>query len=129
MFLLLAARLGLCARRHIEIQHVECTAAKTLLRCWHRAHVAELRAHDFVPLIAPHADDAARSYRAAVRHDELKAIAVLQDDRLVGVAYDVDGLASASALVAALAQEQIDMRGASDRWLCEAAFVRNSSAP
>ena len=111
------------------MKKVECTAAKSLVRCWHRAHVAELRAHDFIPLIAPHVDDEVRRYRGAVRHDELKAIAVLQDDRLVGVAYDVDGLPSACALVAALAQEQIDMRGASDRWLCEAAFVRNSSAP
>ena len=109
----------------IELTAVERTAGKTLIRCWHKLHVERLKTHDFIPLIAPHVDDDARSYRGAVRHDELKAIAVLQDDCFVGVAYDLDGLPSASALVAALAQERVDMSGAGDRWRCEAWFVKD----
>lgn len=119
----LLASIGLCAT-HIQMKKVECTAAKTLVRCWHKSHVNELKTHDFIPLIAPHVDDEVRSYRGAVRHDELKAIAVLQDDRLVGVAYDLDGLPSACALVAALAHERVDMSEANYRWQCEAAFAR-----
>ena len=117
----LLASIGLT---QIQMKKVACIEAKTLVRCWHKLHVNELKAHDFIPLIAPHVDDEVRSYRGAVRHDELKAIAVLQDDHFVGVAYDLDGLPSACALVAALAHERVDMSDAGYRWQCEAAFAR-----
>jgi hypothetical protein len=111
----------------IETKPVDCAAGKTLIRCWHRLHVDQLKTHDFIPLIAPHVDDELRTFHAAVRHDEIKALAVLKKDRFVGVAYDVDGMPAACALVSALAQENVDMCDAGDRWKIEASFAKKSS--
>lgn len=122
-----AVALLAAAALQIETKPVGCEAGKTLIRCWHRLHVEKLRTHDFIPLIAPHVDDEARTYQAAVRHDEIKALAVLKDERFVGIAYDVDGLPAACALVASLAQENVDMRDAGDRWKIEASFAKKSS--
>lgn len=107
---------------HIEMRDIDGTCARSIIRAWHRLHVERLKLHDFVPLIVPHADDALRVYRCAVRYDEIRAIAVLQDEKLVGVAYDVAELPAASALVAQLAPH-IDASDAEPRWQCEASFA------
>ena len=85
---------------------VDSAAGKTLIRCWHRLHVDQLKTHDFIPLIAPHVDDESRTFPNRWGRNQG---ARRRRTRSVGVAYDVDGMLAACALVSALAQENVDM--------------------
>lgn len=51
---------------------LDATSAKTTVRLWHQLYKARRQAHDFTPLLSPQTRDA---YLAAVRYDEIRAIA------------------------------------------------------
>lgn len=116
------------AHPHIEIdtKNVDGACARSLIRVWHQLHVEKLKIHDFIPLIAPDARCESWTYRGAIRHDDVKSIAVVDDASVVvGIAYNLDSLAVASALAAHLALEGCDMSRVAPRWQLEANMVRD----
>lgn len=55
-----------------NLQIVEPSVAKTVIRLWAEVHRLEKQAHDFMDMTAPNDYD---MYFASVRHDEIRAIA------------------------------------------------------
>lgn len=55
-----------------NLRRVDPLTARTTLRLWHELHVAKSITHDFEDLLAPRGDE---FYMAAVRHDEIRALA------------------------------------------------------
>ena len=113
----------------VERMRIEGTSARTIIRCWHRLHVERLKTHSFADLLAPHEADSRREYHGAVRLDEVRAIAVVEEQRVVGVAHGFDELAAASALVVALKRGGADLSAADARWQCEAMFEGSRRLP
>ena len=116
---------------HVELTPLDPLAARTIIRCWHRHHVEKLRTHSFTDVIAPEASTPSHTYCAAVRHDEVRAIAVLRDDCVVGIAHGPDDIATGSALVVALAQERrgVDFSNLDPRWRLEANYLATRQLP
>ena len=102
----MVALLSLCVAW--SLAPVDRVAATTTVRLWHELHARATQAHDFAHMLAPPAADA--TFVAAVRREELRALALLQrcdEDGatlLQGVACHPDHPLAASQLVGLLTE-------------------------
>lgn len=128
MVLLSLAALAFAQPVEIDVRKIDGSCARSLIRAWNQIHVEKLKLHDFIPLLAPDARCETWTYKGAIRHDDVKSIAVVDDsDAVVGIAYNVDSLAVASALAVHLTLEGFDMSSVAPRWQLEANMVREDS--
>tara|TARA_B100001989_G_C24541977_1_gene468168 strand:+ start:1021 stop:1410 length:390 start_codon:yes stop_codon:yes gene_type:complete len=62
-----------------NLNYIDLVTAKTTIRLWHELHVVQKKEHDFQSLISPQKDG---FYVAAVRHDEIRSIALCKRNDL-----------------------------------------------
>ena len=113
--------------RVVEFMRLSTLPARSLIRAWHHLHVEKLITHDFTQLLAPNAEVCV--YHAAIRHDDIRAIAVEQNSELMGVAYAPGNEECACALVAQLALSLTPKNSLPTRWKYETVFAREEAVP
>ena len=99
--------LVMCAQAY-HLVHLPRHAAHTIVRLWHETHVARHVAHDFTAMVAPRA---AHFFVAAVRHDEVRAVASCDRDparrlRVQGIAHPPHEYEGAAAMLRLLSERE-----------------------
>lgn len=123
--------------KHIEITQIDGLSARSLIRAWHKLHVERRILHDFTELLAPRHGSDTDIYYGAVRHDDIRAIAIGQsnDDKtvldIIGVAHGPGEIDSACALISDLicvSSTSLRTEKLPARWKYEALFARANAS-
>ena len=122
----------LCILYTWNLNHVDLVTAKTTIRLWHELHVVQKKEHDFQSLISPHKDG---FYVAAVRHDEIRSIALCKREDLTTIyvnmiAYPPDHLNGPVELLKLLRRNNIviskKVKNIQPRWYYESMYYTDS---
>jgi hypothetical protein len=62
-----------------KLIHIDKITAKTTIRLWHELHISMSLTHDFSEMLSP---DGSACYFAAIRHDDIRAIAKCRRHKL-----------------------------------------------
>lgn len=127
------------ALKLIEVHRIEGVCARSLIRAWHKLHVERLITHDFTDLLAPRHTANTDVYYAAIRHDDVRAIAIVspylkknKTDRNVslfqvtGMSHAPDEVETACSLIAEIVltkKASLVIEKLPARWRYEASFV------
>lgn len=123
-----------------HLRPLDTACAQTTIRLWHELHVARNVAHDFTGLLSP-SSSASTAYYGALKHDEIRAIALCNATPpsvvcIRGVAHAPNQPDAGQALLALLVDECDDcgvdidwpsMRG-QPRWFCELLWLSATTA-